>query len=297
MSARLGMNEIAYKSWKQQTFTQITSKLQKNKISTSSGSSTIFGPRPLPIYRREIATATTSKCRGNPRVSARVNMFEQPGGYLVNMANGTTTDKTGVESILDKQTVKTVNQLNEKYCNSGTNPSKCLSTQNNALRRMRSSGMIKHNYYPTTNQYLYSRKETFDQNQFNYVRAGDPNAIPGSPASFQNTYTSGGGVFDTRVNGSMLKCPVTYKPNNYNYSQNGAVESSTRIDRLRYNTLNTVSASYKGAYGAAMADSLAYNVPYSGYNTKEIIGYSTIAHPVVMKDGTVRKCGFRRVRR
>jgi len=305
MSARLGMNEIAYESWKGKTFTQVTSKLQKNKITLGNGSSLIFSARAIPNYRREIVTNFTTDanenrvCNKNQRASLSLNQFEQPNGYLVYSTYNDANNgfDIGIDNVLDGKIVKTKNQLNElPGCNSGVDISNCLSTQNNALKRTRSSGILKKKYCSDTKQYLYSRHHTFKQCDTHYLQSsGDPNAKPGSPEAILNTYISGGCVIDQ--NGNVAKCSVMYKPNNFTYSQQGGVDSSTRLDRLKYDTLNTISGTYKGVYGEAMADTLAYNVPSPGYNAKQIIGYPLTSVPVIEKDGSVRKCRYFRYRR
>ena len=156
--------------------------------------------------------------------------------------------------------------------------------------------VLKKNYYSNTNQYLYSRHNTFKQCDTHYLQSGgNPNAEPGSPEAVLNTYISGGCVIDQNQN--VVKCSVMYKPKNFTYSQQGGVNSSTRLDRLKYDTLNTISGTYKGAYGQAMVDSLAYSVPSPGYNIKQIIGYPLTSVPVIEKDGTVRNCRYFRSRR
>jgi len=299
MSARLGMNEPAYVSWKKQSFTQITSKIQKNKIQFSNGSTNIFRANPCAIYRREISDISNIPCRGNARTSIRVNQFEQPGGSYI--ATKSYQNYTGVESILDKKTVKTVNQYNEYACNQGPSPSQCLSTQNNALKRVRGSsgvsnkriqtanGIVKQKYCTRHEELLYANNDTFDQNQFNYFIGGNANVEAGTPAASNNQYVSAG----------PNHCPVYYKPTNYKYSQNGGVDSSTRMDRLKYDTLNTIGASYKGAFGAAMSNALAYGVTtigHTGYTAKDKLGFPPTLIPVISQNGTLQKCFYRRAR-
>ena len=274
MSARLGLNEIGFQSWKGQTFTQISSKIHKNSIKLNNGSPNIFKSRPLPIYRREISivypphdiTNNSSNCFGNARTSLCINQFETPGGTIMYQNND--GNKKGINSVVDGRLIKNQIQKNETFCNK-PNYSNCLSSQHNALRRTRSAGVIKRNYYSDTKGYLYSRKQSFDQNQYNFISSGNSN----EPV-------------------------VVYKPNNYNYSQQGAVDSSTRLDRLKYYTLNRTAINSKGVYGSAMADSLAYGVPEIGFNVKNNIGYPMTKTPIVSKyTGVVSNCGFVRVKR
>lgn len=50
----------------------------------------------------------------------------------------------------------------------------------------------------------------------------------------------------------------TYKPNNEKFSQQGAVSASSRLHRLKYNTITKNSYSFKNAYGAAAASAGSY---------------------------------------
>jgi hypothetical protein len=190
MTAMLNMNQIAYFSWKGKTFVQITSAIQRNKKIVNN-TQMIFKPLPLKIYRREIAN-TNNIC--NVRTSLRIKDIENPGGYLVYPND----NNLGLKNVLDKQLIKNNNQENEMYCNSTTN---CLNSQNNAVKRVRSSGMIKRKYdvtrnndtyYTSSNQYLISRNKTFSQNQYNYIRKGDASLKPGTNLAIQNIYSPNG---------------------------------------------------------------------------------------------------------
>jgi hypothetical protein len=47
-------------------------------------------------------------------------------------------------------------------------------------------------YYTSSSQYLVSRNRTFQQNQYNYIRQGDPGVKPGSAQSSGNVYSANG---------------------------------------------------------------------------------------------------------
>jgi hypothetical protein len=446
MSALLNFNEIRYFTWKGKTLTQIVSAIQKNTATIALGAPTtkrisnqnLFNPRPLKIYRREIAANSTPHC--NPRQSVRIAQFEQPGGTSITNSNNNIG--TGLATTEDAQEMNiTTNsyQMSASKCNTVAT---CLSQQNNARKRVRSAGMIKRNYNPATNndtyctstqQYLTARNRTFQQNQYNYIRQGNPTATPGSNAATQNVYSANGlnhcrrtqiaaaignntfsykwidgntfsvtiadGYYDldgfnsqfrsvmisnkhyyiTNSNQSKvfllnivfnnttqnieLQCisntqyynnrvaysappgvtwnisansnvpvfiiganasnvvgftpgnypaspqsanqylkanttsslrplyvQVYYKPNNPQFAQQGAVDSSTLTARKDYDTITTVGASYSGPYGRAMANGLAYGGAPSGYNLKERMGYPLTCTPVILKNGTVTKC-------
>jgi hypothetical protein len=83
--------------------------------------------------------------------------------------------------------------------------------------------------------------------------------------------------------GCILPNYVTliYKPNNSAYGVQGAVESSARIQRLKYNTINTGAFSIKSAYGTAAANALAYGVSEQPYTVKTSVGDKPKYTPVI----------------
>ena len=189
--ARLNMNEIPYFSWKGKTFNQITSAFQKNQntIQNMEGN-TAFSALPLKIYRREIGSVNIST--GNPRYSVSIDQMNAPGGYQIS-----TNVNDCSFGILTTVTSKDLNISNNGTC-SITNP--CMNPAANALRRVRSSGMIKKNststsstydiYYTSNKQLLQGRNKTYRQNQYINLRQGDSSAKPGDNLSVSNLYYS-----------------------------------------------------------------------------------------------------------
>lgn len=84
--------------------------------------------------------------------------------------------------------------------------------------------------------------------------------------------------------------PLYYKPNNPQYGQQGAVSSSSRIQRLKYNSITDSAYSYQTAYGKNVANALAYGVPANGYTIKDKIGYPLKCTPKFNSDGSVTRC-------
>ena len=86
--------------------------------------------------------------------------------------------------------------------------------------------------------------------------------------------------------------PVIYKPNNSQFAVQGAVDSSERLARLKYDTITTVGASYRRAFGPQVANALAYGVPAGGYQytLKDVIGYPLTKFPVINKYSGELKC-------
>jgi hypothetical protein len=213
MSQFLNTNEIALAhipiiSWKGKTFTQITSSIKKNTAIVSGSAVTrtvyrkgkivgeitshpnLFLPNPLKIYRREIAnTIDMSNCY--QRSSLKIDEINRPGGSIV---NSSATKINGLVNTLDFT-------LQNNKCEEPGTCSVFLSPADNARRRCRSSGIIKKTYNPANNfssyytdskQYLVSRNKTFLQNQYNYIRVGDPLIKPSAGLAAANIYSPNG---------------------------------------------------------------------------------------------------------
>ena len=79
-----------------------------------------------------------------------------------------------------------------------------------------------------------------------------------------------------------------YKPNNPEYGVQGAVDASTRLHRIKYETITTAAGGIRSVYGDAAANALAYGVSEQAYTIKTQVGDKVIYTPVVNKeDGTV----------
>jgi hypothetical protein len=83
---------------------------------------------------------------------------------------------------------------------------------------------------------------------------------------------------------------VYYKPNNHQYAQQGAVSSSSRITRLKYNAITNSASSYRNAFGPHVANALAYGVPANGYTVKDKLGYPLPKTPTFTSTGEQRNC-------
>jgi len=194
MSAILNMNEMPYFSWKGKTFTQITSIIKKNAMSNIDSKHSIFMPTPLKLYRREIVSSNDVSYNCNTRKSSSINLFDMPGGTIVNSSLVT----NALTNTLD------INLTSNNYERLGTcqtDIKNCMSQVTNARRRVRSSGMIRKqfdltknndiDYHTSTNQYLVSRNKTFQQNQYYYIRQGNATTNAGS-LSNDNVYSPHG---------------------------------------------------------------------------------------------------------
>lgn len=73
--------------------------------------------------------------------------------------------------------------------------------------------------------------------------------------------------------------PLYYKPSNSKFATQGSVDASSRLARLKYDTITQSASTFTTAYGRHTANALAYGVPGPGANFKERIGYSVSCQP------------------
>jgi hypothetical protein len=98
------------------------------------------------------------------------------------------------------------------------------------------------------------------------------------------------GIYFAGINNSAFAGDITpkyvalyYKPNNSGFGVQGAVDASTRLQRLKYNTITTAAGSLRSPYGDAAANALAYGVSEQGYTIKTQVGDKVIYTPVINK--------------
>jgi hypothetical protein len=302
MSARLNLQEIPYIPWKGKTFSQITSTFRKNvnlPENTPIITSRLFmKPQPLPIYRKEIASIPLNSC--NRSTSIKWSELEIPGGTIINSHISDISSNGIVLSLVPE-----LSSNSSEYPGSSCSINKpCLVTTTNALKRVRSAGMIvrktnnnvTYKYYCTSsNQYLHSRNKTFEQNTFHMLRYGDDSAVPGTAKSVSNAYASNTVSYcsNTNTDSSITTyVPVYYKPSNSRFAEQGAVSSSSRLLRLKYDTITTGGASTNQPFGSATASALSYSTLMGPYSLKTKTGYPLNKIPVISKFNGKLKCCF-----
>lgn len=209
MSARLNMNPIRYESWKGKTLNQVVSFVQKNTDRfVENTTHNFFRARPLKHYRRELLVDPSYNHTHNPRISSTIRELEAPNGYVISVAERC---GNGLEHTIDMT-------LPQNRYDNGLSTDANICMEQNARRRVRSSGMAKKRfdpmrgdalvYYNDNKQYLTSRNKTFQQNHFYTLRQGDPSILTEFAAK-TNIYTAMG----------LNSCPKTLivKDGNNNY--------------------------------------------------------------------------------
>lgn len=118
-----------------------------------------------------------------------------------------------------------------------------------------------------TKSYLRSRNKNYNSNRSGNMKPNinysilSQNGCCATPLPYTND-TTGPQVRSSMVNNSVCNSTcvdVIVKPNNQQYFQQGAVSSSSRLHRLKYNTVTSSALSYKTAWGAAAASAGKYS--------------------------------------
>lgn len=297
------MSSLAEKpliAWKGKTFSQITATLRRNGIFNSQTTNITprlaLKPGPIKIYRKEIASISQNTC--NPRTSVHVFDFETPGNNIVN-SKIVDAKADGVANTLDPTLPNIRGEYPGSACDSCfTNTdleSRYLSAENNARRRVRSSGIIKRKfttntninnlkYYTNTDQYLDSRNKTFQQNEYHFLRKGDTSSIPGTAAATENVYASNTVAHCVSADDSSVYVPVYYKPSNSKFAQQGGVSASSQIQRRKYDTITDAGSKLQTTFGKETASALAYSTTNSSiYSLKQKVGYPNKQTPKFSK--------------
>ena len=252
--------------------------------------------RPLKVWRKQLVPpkATYSSLR---RVG--VDQVNAPGGIVAlgdvsNCVNCIDAENVGraFTTLFGNNAYLTEQTPNELYNNASyfTDISenvyqKCISCDpvSNVIKS--GTTLLNKKYYTTTGSYLQSRCRTYQQKSSPLQRQGisyvDANGVPLWPTDS----TDGPQVFNTPncPKGCAPGATVTtiYKPNNVNFGVQGAVDSSTRLLRLKQQTVDKNGASFASAYGQAAANAGKYSAnPIAPYFIKSKVNvcYKALYH-------------------
>lgn len=241
-------------------------------ISSTGLDGNAFLPRPIKHWRKQLTVDTSI---GGTK--SKLIKLSAPGSSIY-LGGGVNSEReccdNGGSSI-----ISTIESKNNTCCESKPNVIKSATT------------ILSKTYYTDSRAYLRSRCKLYDQKL-------STRRVPG------NTYfdVSGNELYPNDSNTgpqnylmkncantcSMDKQPITiYKPNNRNFATQGAVSSSARLVKLKYDTVNKNGASFNSSYGQAAANAGRYsengNAPYF-IKSKE-------AKPQIFyKKGTKVKC-------
>jgi hypothetical protein len=135
-----------------------------------------------------------------------------------------------------------------------------------------------------------------------YSEGGSPdsNVFNGAYDTNINTYPN---PINQNYDGTMSPkigtpyVPLYYKPSNSKFATQGSVDASSRLARLKYDTITSSASTFTTAYGRHTANALAYGVPGPGATFKERIGYSTSCQPTAnLITNQMMKCTTTKIR-
>ena len=227
--------------------------LINNNTNTNTGTS--FAARPIKHWRKQLVPAANTGISTNAGVGMPM---DRPGGsvYL-----GATVDCSNCRVNLTDLIPTTKNNVFDTTKDTSGNCVAC-NPETNIIK----SGitLLNKNYYTDTKAYLQSRCQTYDQKLSttpipgnSYINSTTHQPIPpsDSPTGSQVYYTENCSKKCETIN-SVVR--TIYKPNNQQYSQQGSVSSSSRLTRLKNNTITKNGNSFKTAWGQQGANAGRY---------------------------------------
>ena len=241
--------------------------------------------RPLKHYRKQVFKNVVDKNNnlinsGSNKIST--DQLDKPGGAIyrdsdLDCYNGENNNriisqKFNYENTYPNQNVKVLNNgsiqvgdpdsIKGYKIQTGIYETKCIGS--NPKTKVIKSAVTKLSkaYYSDTKAYLKSRCLTYDQKMsvnkkdgVDYVDSNGNMVYPSDTANGSQTFLPNN---CPKPHGG--KCVVTniYKPNNAQFSQQGAVSSSLRTLAKNVNTITVNGASFRSAYGASAANAGKY---------------------------------------
>ena len=152
-----------------------------------------------------------------------------------------------VKTIASTNTCDSYNDIHFINDCKGIDSSLCVTGSFNVKRS--ATTIINKKFCWNSKQYLQSRCKTFDQNQTLGIHVDGPNYLRSSCVTYTDI-SSGELTYDGNIfNSKIVTCnssntPIIYKPNNKSFKQQGGVSSSSRIAKLKYDTIRNSTNKY-----------------------------------------------------
>lgn len=231
-----------------------------------NGSFIKFKPNPIKHWRKQLLPNQSVNSR---QVSIR-QAIDIPGG--TNRLDA----KTGLNENPENFCSKNVHHISNYVKNNDMSIDNIRSNQDgckiyNPQRIQRSaSTIVKKNYHQTHSAYLRSRVKLYNQNQSlsqipgnQYENSGRSQVLPPSDSRtrgsqlFNSTY-----ILDSSYSQSCISScnypKIIYKPNNVNFSKEGAVTSNLRTFNLQRIEINKNADSLKNNFGTSAVNNSQY---------------------------------------
>lgn len=182
-------------------------------------------------------------------------------------------------------------KANDNTVNPGRPACVACNPENNRIKS--AVTLLNKNYYSDTRAYLRSRCKTYDQ-KLNITKLANPKSkylenstTPAWPTDNKcgvQTFIIGT-CPDKCQFSEQLVCDISsvvtaiYKPSNREFAHRGPVESSTRIQKLKYDTINKNANSFNKVFGKAAANAVSYiHNTGGGYFIKDKVNTCNIQH-------------------
>jgi len=259
-----------------------------------------FRARPIKHWRKQLNPNTENNSGNGSSGRGRAGLgmpMDTPGGsvYLGTQGcitcTGPNTDSfsAGIkEDIIRTNTIVKPTAADSVFNSEGQAVCIACNPENNIIRS--ATTLLSKTYYSDTKGYLKSRCILYDQKLsttkvpgITYTQTNGTCTIPAYP----NDLPNGPQVRATQncqqpycQSPSGSKAGLTiYKPSNAQFAVQGAVSSSTRIDRLKYNTITQNGCSFQNAWGSEGANAGRYQgTSTSPYFLKSKYQVPTVVH-------------------
>jgi hypothetical protein len=240
-------------TWSRPLTNGLSTFTDNNNNNNNNNDSNAFKARPIKHWRKRLLndneTLNNVSAVHNSRSSVGMPS-DRPGGsvYLgVSNTNCSTCEKTAQLTELIPNNKNTIFNTGVKDPSGNCGP---CNPVRNIIKS--ASTIVKKNYYSDRKSYLHSRGLTYAQKMTaTPIQGNDYNNPPTDTSTGSQEWNTPQCLNDC----SPVKQATTiYKPNNKQFAQQGAVSSSARIDRLKYNTITNNGSSLKTVYGSAGAN-------------------------------------------
>ena len=239
-----------YVTWKGPSTGSAVPTWSRPLINNNNGANTgtSFAARPIKHWRKQLVPAANSGVGTNAGVGMPM---DRPGGsvYL-----GATVDCSNCPVNLAELIPTTKNIIFDTTKDASGNCVAC-NPETNIIKS--AVTLLNKNYFSDTKGYLQSRGQTYDQKlSINPIPGNNYTSQPSDSSTGSQVYYTDNCSKKCTTNNSRVT--TIYKPNNQQYSQQGAVSSSSRLDRLKYNTITKNGKSFKTAWGQQGANAGSY---------------------------------------
>ena len=248
-------------NWKELATYSAVPSWNYNGNNTSGNNGTPFKARPLKIWRRRL---NGSNSQGTSGIGMPMDI---PGGSVYLGTKDPCDDNnkrvTFINNI-DKGFKIQETSSNDKYFDASLNKIVCVACNPETKVIKSASTNLNKNYYTDSRAYLQSRCKTYKQNQGTGARIEGETYFDSNKNVLEPSDSGSGPPFYESTtcnmacdNGSNPK-KIVYKPNNKNFSTQGAVSSGSRLLRLKVDTINA-NANSLSAFGEGAKNAGRYS--------------------------------------